>query len=166
MKQDEWLAEFLTARRRSRSDGDTLTLASDEVTMRLAPSEVTPTRPLQNTPWRLDAVVSGGGADGTASSVPAGRPAPEDQVHQRRSSAGTSRSPPAATRATGRWRSAPRSWTSATLVTTKMACPDAVGALETTFLGVLGRGTTYTLEGDRLTLTAADGKSGLVFVAG
>ena len=52
------------------------------------------------------------------------------------------------------------------LATTKMACPDAVGALETTFLGVLGRGTTYTLEGNRLTLTAADGKSGLVFVAG
>jgi heat shock protein HslJ len=164
MTQDAWVSEFVTGSPAVSLDGDTLTLASDGVTMRLS-TEAATSVPLQNTAWRLDAVVSGGGADGTASSVPAGARHPGIKFTNGIVGWDVSFST-GCNQGHGPVEVGTEVMDFGDLATTKMACPDAVGALETTFLGVLGRGTTYTLEGNRLTLTAADGKSGLVFLAG
>ncbi|GAB4428135.1 MAG: hypothetical protein OHK0015_10770 [Chloroflexi bacterium OHK40] len=45
---------------------------------------------------------------------------------------------------------------------TRMTCPEPLMAQETTFLDVLGRAVSYTIDGDTLTVTADDGAS-LVF---
>lgn len=164
MKQDEWLTDFLMASPTVAMDGDTLTLTGGDVTMRLT-DELTPTPPLQNTSWRLDTVVTGAGADGTASSVPAGARHPGIRFANGVVGWDVTFST-GCNQGSGPVEVGTEVMDFGDLATTKMACPDAVGQLETTFLGVLGRGTTYTLEGNRLTLTAADGKSGLVFVAG
>ena len=132
--------------------------------MRLT-DEFTPTPPLQNTAWKLDTVVTGAGADGTASSVPAGARHPGIRFVNGIVGWDVTFST-GCNQGHGPVEVGTEVMDFGDLATTKMACPDAVGQLETTFLGVLGRGTTYTLEGNRLTLTSADGKSGLVFVAG
>jgi heat shock protein HslJ len=164
MKQDEWLTDFLMASPSVSVDGDTVTLASDDVTMRLT-KQAAAGVPLQNTSWRLDTVVTGAGADGTASSVPAGARHPGIRFTNGVVGWDVAFST-GCNQGRGPVQVGSEVMDFGDLATTKMACPDAVGQLESTFLGVLGRGTTYTLEGDRLTLTAADGKSGLVFVAG
>ena len=165
LDQDTWLGEFFTGSPRFTQDGDGFTLASEETTIGFTQEPRTPDAPLQNTSWRLDTVVTGGGADGTASSVPDGARHPGirfnngvvgwDVVFSTGCNQGH-----------GPVEVGTEVMDFGDLATTRMACPGAVGRLETTFLGVLGRGTAYTLKGDHLTLTAADGKSGLVFVAG
>jgi heat shock protein HslJ len=164
MDQDDWIADFLESSPSLSVDGDTVTLASDDVTMRLTKPAAAGV-PLQNTAWKLDTVVTGAGADGTASSVPAGARHPGIRFTNGVVGWDVAFST-GCNQGRGPVEVGSEVMDFGDLATTKMACPDAVGQLETTFLGVLGRGTTYTLDGNRLTLTAADGKSGLVFVAG
>lgn len=45
---------------------------------------------------------------------------------------------------------------------TRMACPEPLMAQETTFLAILGEAATYAVDGDTLTISAADGRT-LVF---
>ena len=165
MAQDAWLVEVLTSSPRITSDAGTVTLTSDDTTIVLTEEVAAMDLPLEDTVWRLDTVLTGAGADGTASSVP--QDARDPMLRIRNTFAGWE-----ATFSTGcNGGSGPvkvgdEVLNFGALVTTRMACPGDVGQLEQTFLGVLGQGTTYVIDGDVLTLTAADGKSGLGFRAG
>ena len=163
MDQDTWMSEFLTSSPAVAVEGDTLTLTGNDATIELA-GESTKDVPLEDTMWRLDTVITGGGENGAASSVP--QDARDPMLRIRNGVAGWD-----AVFSTGcNQGSSPVEVGDEVLsfgapVLTRMMCHGAVGELEKTFLGVLGPGTTYTIEGDRLTLTAADGKSGLGFTA-
>lgn len=65
--QDAWLAGVLQGRPTVAVDGDSLTLATADVTLRLVDRRVVdPDRPLGGTTWRVDTVITGD----AASSVP------------------------------------------------------------------------------------------------
>ena len=165
MAQDEWLGEFLTGSPRIEQDDGAFTLTSDETTIRFATEPQTPDASLQGTAWKLEAILSGSGANGTASSVPTD--ARDPMLRFTNGVAGWDvRFSTGCNTGGGPVEIGGEVMDFGALVTTKMACAGAVGDLEKTFLGVLGNGTTYVIDGDRLTLTAADGDSGLVFRAG
>lgn len=69
MEQEQWYAEFLSSRPSLATDGDRLTLATDDVTVVFLDREIAdPDRPLEGTTWMVDGVID----DQTVSSVPAG----------------------------------------------------------------------------------------------
>ncbi len=165
MDQDAWLGDFFTGSPALDQDGDAFALASDETTIRFSTEPKTPDASLQNTAWKLESILSGGGADGTASSVPTDARDPMVKFTNGVVGWDVSFSTGCNT-GRGPVRIGGEVMDFGALMTTKMACAGGAGQLEKTFLGVLGNGTTYVIDGDRLTLTAADGTSGLVFRAG
>ena len=165
MDQDQWLAELLTGSPQIALEEDAFSLTSGDTTIRFGREEEAQDVPLVNTVWKLDAISSGSGPDGAVSSVPADARNP--MVQFRNGVAGYDVSfSTGCNQGRGPVEIGSEVMDFGALAMTKMACADAVGQLEQTFLGVLGKGTTYKVDGNQLTLTAADGKSGLVFRAG
>lgn len=71
MDQDEWLATLLQSGLDAYLDGDALTLTAEGVSLQLIDRRAAdPDRPLENTTWTLDGVISGSGPTRALSSVP------------------------------------------------------------------------------------------------
>lgn len=74
MAQDEWIAGVFGHPLAVEQDGgERLTLTAEDTTIELAPREVvSPDASLTDTTWRLETITTGGGANGSASSLPQG----------------------------------------------------------------------------------------------
>lgn len=152
MAQDEWLVGVLTARPSLSLDGDTLTLTAGAVTLELLDREVArPDRPLTGTRWVVDTVFAGG-PDGTAASVPTGAEAWIELTGTEVRGFDTCNS------FSGPVEVAGATVTFGTLRATLAGCDD-LGLVD-----VLRGEVAASVEGNRLTLTAADGR-GFSFIA-
>jgi heat shock protein HslJ len=151
MQQDEWVADLLTSGPRIAAADDGFTLTGDGVTARFAPEAPPEDRPLEGTTWLLESTVDG---DVASSSVGPSDAAPRLRI------------------ADGR-------------VVGFDGCNDLTGRVEVTEDRIVARGdiyqktrqclvagaplvellagSTYVVEGDRLTLTR--GETSLVFRA-
>lgn len=161
MRQDTWLSGLLGDRPAVDLEGDRLTLRTDDTVLVLT-EEVERTAPLEGTVWQLDSVISGGSDDGAVSSLPQGAGGGRSGLSIED---GTLTVHTGCNRGSAPVEIGESDLTVGPLRLTKMACPGARGELERTFLEVLEPPTAYAVEGDRLTLTSADGSQGLGFVA-
>lgn len=155
--QDGWLTSFLSDDPLAELDGDTLTLISGEVTMKMLDETVAdPAKPLTGTAWTLDTIVDGD----TASSVPAGVDPPTLQIAEDGE----------ATVFTGCNQGGASVEVTDTTLTfgpmrmTKMACEGDATSVENSVVAVLDGEVDYTIEGLQITLT--NGDQGLVYGAG
>jgi heat shock protein HslJ len=147
--QDSWLTTFLGARPTVLLSGPDLVLEGSGVRIDFVRREVAdPDKPLTGPEWTVDTLISGQ----AASSVPAGvRPfltfAPDGTVS---GSGGCNQ-------LAGRYTVQPGAITFIDLVSTKKACVDDRGTVETRVVGVVKGTVQYKIEAGHLTLTAPDG---------
>jgi heat shock protein HslJ len=137
--------------------GDRLVLSGSDVELVFDPVEPEPDADLEGTVWRLDAIVEGGGPDGSVSSV-LGAPTLELTDGRLSGDGGCN------TFSVGYELDGDRLRVGDDLMTSTASCEDAVDAQERHLLAVLDAGPTWTIEGPVLTLTADDG-AGLVLRA-
>lgn len=153
MRQDQWLAEFLSGVMYSL-EGDDLILANGDVRLTLTDKEVvTPDLSLEGRTWILDGIVSGD----AVSSVPVGVTASikiEGGRVEVNAGCNMGGGPVEMTADT---------LTFGPIATTKMACEAGPSSVESAVLGVLAGPVTYTIDADRLTLDA--GGAGLILRA-
>ncbi|GGM02102.1 hypothetical protein GCM10011594_22750 [Nakamurella endophytica] len=148
---DAWLARFLAAGPEYRRDGGTVVLSATGATVRL---EAEQPRRLTGTQWVLDGLVTGD----TVSSVPGGL-APtvvlsRDQL-QISGACNSGSGPVTVTEDELRIGS---------VITTQRACGGARDDVDRALLAVIRGTVAYRVDGNRLTVTAEDGR-GLVFAA-
>lgn len=156
MEQDEWLAQFLSSGPTAQLSGATLTLTSDET--RLVLSEEQPS-PLAGTLWELDTVLIGPGPDGAASTPPLGARASLRLVGTRLEvRTGCNMGSADVVVEDDVLRVGP-------LALTKRGCTRELAELEAMFVRVLQGTASYEIDGQRLTVTAEDGSTGLSFRA-
>lgn len=156
MEQDEWLAQFLSSRPTAQLDGATLTLTSDGT--RLVLTEEQPS-PMASTLWHLDTVLLGPGPDGAASSPPLGARASLRLVGTRLEvRTGCNMGSADVVVEDDVLQVGP-------LALTKRGCKRELAELEATFVRVLQGAPSYEIDGQRLTVTAEDGSTGLGFRA-
>lgn len=153
MRQDQWLAAFLTDVTFSL-DGDTLILTNGNVRLTLTDKEVvTPDQSLEGRTWTLDGIVSGD----AVSSVPVGVSASitiegdRVDVHAGCNTGG------------GSVEVTPDTLTFGPIATTKMACEAGAMSVETAVLAILSGPVNYSIDAGLLTLDA--GGAGLMFRA-
>jgi heat shock protein HslJ len=149
-EQDAWLARFLGAGPTWRLEGDDLVLSTGDTEIRLTDRRIAdPDRPLPGTRWVVDSIVD----NQSATSVPAGVEAhltfgDDDRVE---GFTGCNHFGGTAAERDGRI-------TFSKIFSTKMACPDEIGRLESAVLAVLDGEVDAHVEGDRLTLSRPDGR--------
>jgi heat shock protein HslJ len=161
-EQDTWVASFLASGPTWRLSGDALVLDGAGISMALLDREVAdPDRALAGAEWTVDTLIS---------------PAPDDSASAGASDAGVATSVPVGVRAhltftadgkvtgsggcnslSGAYAVDGAKLTFTELGSTRMACSDERGTVETTVLGVLRGTVTYAIDANHLTLTAADG---------
>lgn len=159
MDQDAWVAELLSSGPTVAVDGPTLTLTGSvggsDVVITFTDREVAdPDRPLEETSWTLESLLS---AD-AASSVPAGVRTPTIAVREARIevfSGCNNGSAPVQVNDTG--------LELGPLGMTEIACDEASMDVEQQVVGVLDGTVTFAIEADQLTIT--NGDAGLVFRA-
>lgn len=151
MTMDTWLAALLPGAKLTLDD-DTLTLVKDGTTLTLVDEEVArPDLPLaQRTQWALDGIAQGG-ADGAVSSVPVGVTAGITFGGDQANVAFGCNS------GVGEVVIAESSLTFGPVGSTKMACDGPAGDVERVMQSVLSGEVAYTIDGDLLTITGADG---------
>lgn len=153
MKQDQWLADFLSDVTVNQS-GDTLTLTDGTVTLTLLDKTVaTPDKPIEGTLWILDGIVTGD----AVSSVPQGVVASlriVDGQAEVNFGCNTGGGPVEVTADT---------LTFGPMISTKKACEAPGGAVEGAVAAVLQGTVPYSIDADTLTLDA--GANGLMFRA-
>ncbi len=161
MDQDTWLADFLSDGPDLDLAGDALTLAVEGgATLTLA-EEVVKDTPLEGTVWFLDSLISSPGDDGAVSSLPLGTSPPTLVFEQ-----GTAQVFTGCNRGTAEVGIGETELTWNGLALTKMMCADEEGVLESEVVAVIGEGVTpWEIDGQRLTITAPDGKTALGFTA-
>ena len=153
MQQDAWLARLLGGASVSLV-GDTLTLDDGTIRLTLLDREVaSPDKPIENTRWVLDGIVSGD----AASSVPAGVTASIRIVD------GRVELETGCNSGGGSVEVAAGTLTFGPISLTKKACEPGVMAVERAMTEVLARSAAYTVQADALTLDAGD--AGLTFRA-
>jgi heat shock protein HslJ len=153
MRQDQWLAQFLTDVTFTQA-GDILTLVNGDVRLTLTDKEVvTPDLPLEGRSWNLDGIVSGD----AVSSVPVGVTASlKIEGGQAEINAGCNGGG-------GSVEVTADKLTFGPIATTKMACDAAAMSVETAVLAVLSGPVTYSIDADVLTINANG--AGLMFRA-
>jgi heat shock protein HslJ len=161
MRQDTWLADFLSSEPTLTQDADTLTLTSDGTVITLTDEEVAvPDVALTGTKWQLDTIITGE----TASSVPAGVVSTlmlgEDGRAQVR---------PGCNTGNGAFTVAGPVITFDPIALTAMACEGARTQVETTVMSVLDGDVDFSVDGTTLTLTppqpTPDGTTSLIYRA-
>jgi len=158
MDQDAWLADFLSGDPRYRLDGDVLTLSAGGTTLSLRRQADTDTA-LTGTTWVFEGIVDGTGPDASVGSVPDGVVSTlrlrDDGVALIRTGCNTG-SASVTIEADSMHLS--------DLMTTKIACEGAHGAVEREVLRVVHNGEiTLAQDGDSLDLS--DGEHGLYYRA-
>jgi heat shock protein HslJ len=153
MRQDQWLAQFLTDVTFTQA-ADTLTLTNGDVRLTLTDKEVvTPDQSLEGRTWNLDGIVSGE----SVSSVPVGVTASlKIEGGQAEIKAGCNGGG-------GSVEVTPDTLTFGPIATTKMACDAAAMSVETAVLAVLSGPVKFSIDADVLTIDA--GGAGLIFRA-
>lgn len=161
-EQDAWVGRFLGAGPTWRLTGDDLVLDGAGISMTLTDREVAdPDRALAGPEWTVDTLTS---------------PAPNGSVSAAASDTGIAASIPSGVRAhltftadgkvtgsggcnslSGTYTADGAKLTVTDLVSTKMACADDRGTVETAVLHVLRAPVTYAIDANHLTLTAPDG---------
>jgi len=154
MDQDTRLGNLLTSAPLLTLDGDVLVVSTDSGSITFLDREVAdPDRPLESTMWTLTSIIT----SDAVSSVPAGITATlsiSDGTALVAAGCNTGSAPVTigdATLALG------------ALATTKMACGPEATAVETAVTTVLAGSVTFDIEADVLTITGADGASGLQY---
>lgn len=161
MAQDAWLVDFLGSAPAARVDETTLTLTTDDVTLRLTDQEAIRAEdpvPFDDTTWTLESFVDGAGAEGSVSSVP-GDDAPTLVFSDGAVAVftGCNRGRAAVTVGADTLEFGD-------LALTRKACPGAGGANEAAVTAVLRGTVAFEQEYDVLTLTSPTG-AGLVYRA-
>lgn len=158
MEQDTWVAGVLTGEVGWSLDGDTLTLTSGEVVITLVDRAVaSPDADLAGPTWTLDTIIEGE----TASTVPAGVVASITFADD-----GSATFESGCNSGELRYEEASDSTFRVTeRMVTVAGCEDERTAVETAFLAVLTDTVTWSVTEQRLTLTSADGSTGLGFTA-
>jgi heat shock protein HslJ len=150
-EQDAWLASFLGAGPTWRLDGDDLVLSTGDTEIRLTDRRTAdPDRPLRGTRWVVDSTVD----NESATSAPAGTQAYLTFGDGDRVEGFTGCNSFAGTAAERGGRI-----TFSKIISTKKACADEIGRLESAVLAVLDGEVSAQVEADRLTLTRSDGRS-------
>lgn len=153
MDQDAWLASLLDGAT-IRLDGDTLTLSNDGAALNLVDREVAdPDRPLVDTRWIVDGLVTGD----AVSSVPVG------VVAALTFTAGRVDVEAGCNRGGGAVAATDVTLTFGPIALTKMACEVGAMAVERLVSDVLSGSVQYTIEAGTLTLDA--GAAGLTLRA-
>lgn len=161
MKQDKWLADFLSSEPTLQQSGGTLTLSADDTVVALADEQVVvPDVTLTGTTWQLDTVINGD----VASSVPAGvRSTLYFDVMGRV----TVR--PGCNSGSSEYTATDDTITFKPIALTMMACPGAKMEIENSVIGVLDGAVAYSIDGTTLTLTppkaGPDGTTALIYRA-
>ena len=161
MDQDTWLSAFLGSRPEATVSAEALVLAKDGTTITLNDQEHVRAMdpiPLEGTTWALESLIAGSGDEGAVSSVP-GEHAPTLVIEGGRIRVFTG-----CNRGSGRVEVDDASLTISALAVTKTACEDGATA-EQAVLAVLEGEVGYVQDYDVLTLTSADGTSGLQYRA-
>ncbi len=142
--QDAWLSALLTSRPTVQLDRDELVVSSAEGTVRLVDRRVAdPDRPLTETVWMVDALVT----DGAIASLPSGAE-PSLTITDGLATIRTG-----CNRGSARAEISDGSITFGPIALTRMACePDRMD-LETFVIGMLTGDVAFAIEADRLTLT-------------
>lgn len=159
MEQDSWVAGLFEEPVQLNLGTEPGLISGDTVLALTDRREVSPDRPLAGTAWTLDGIGTGGGPDGSISSVPGGIRATLRITDNGRAEVldgcnqGTG--PAVVDQGAGTVDFGARA-------TTKMACQDADEVVEAVN-GVLDGLTTYTIT--EKTLTVINGEDSLVFVA-
>lgn len=150
--QDEWLAAFLGGRPTASRDGDELVLASGDTEIVLLDREVAqPDVALEGTPWTIDTLVTGGGQDGTASSMPAGVTATLTFA------GGTVEIDTGCNTGTAPYEVAGSTITFGPAVLTRRGCAPDQQAVEQAITAVLDGPVRFTIDAGRLALDHASG---------
>jgi heat shock protein HslJ len=153
MKQDDWLARFLSRATISLS-GDTLTLTAGTVVLTVTDKEIaTPDLPILATRWILDGITSGD----TASSIPVGVAASIRIVD------GKAEVASGCNTGTGAVEVKPDALTFGPIGLTKKGCEPETMAVERAVTAVLAGTVGYAIDADVLTINA--GNAGLTFRA-
>ena len=153
MAQDTWLTGLLTGGVHASLDGDTLTLAAQQVTMTLERSASTP---LTDTVWLLEGTIE----DGTTSSLPESDDPPSLTIDE----AGNASVTTGCNTGSASVVVDEATLTFGVMRLTKMACTDdPAAAVEAAITAVLVGQVDYTVDGDALTIT--NGTAGLSFRA-
>jgi len=161
MDQDTWFSTFLGSRPEATVSAEALVLTKDGTTITLTDQEhVRAMNPisLEGTTWALESLITGSGDEGTVSSVPGGD-APTLVIKGDRIRVFTG-----CNRGSGSVEVEDASLIISALGVTKMACKDGATA-ERAVLAVLDGEVGYVQDYDVLTLTSADGPSGLQYRA-
>lgn len=153
MAQDDWLASFLPDAGITL-EGDTLTLAKDDVTLTLTDRVVAdPDRPLLGTRWVVEGLVSGEAVSSVPVGVTAALTFSDGKVDVE---AGCNRG-------SGSTEVSDLAITFGPIAITMMACPEPAMSVEAAVLSVLSGEVAYDIEADSLMLEG--GGSGLVLRA-
>ncbi len=158
MDQDGWFAAFLASRPSFELESETLTLASDDMTLRFVEETLHDTA-LEGTEWHLESLHDGSDPHGTVASVPAGVRAGlliEDGQILVRSGCNDATGPVTVTT---------EQFTAGRLTWNLKDCDGVRADIEERFRRVLQQPTSYAVDGATLTLWAADGDTGLGFRA-
>lgn len=156
MAQDTWISGLLTkgVETTAEDEGATLVLTSGDVTITLDGVEPAP---LTGTTWTLDGTI----ANDAVSSLPAG--GETDPPTLTIDEEGTVGVFAGCNRGSGTVEVADTTLTFSPIALTKMACTGVGGELENQVIAVLDGETTYTVDGENLTIMK--GEQGLVYKA-
>jgi heat shock protein HslJ len=148
----------LTAVTSAEVGSASLVLRGGDVELSYEPIPEVPAKSLTDTEWLLTTLVSGGGPDGTASSV-IGEPTLLLTADGRITGSAGCRG------FEGRYDAHFGEITASSLDVEAADCPTEFVQQEEHILGVLGGGFRSVVEGDQLTLTSTVGSTGLVYTA-
>jgi heat shock protein HslJ len=157
LEQDDWLIGLLTSGPTWQLDGDGMLLTAGATTVRLVDEEVAvPDATLVDTRWTLETIIDGE----TASSVPTGVTATLT-FDEQGGVVGTG----TCNGFGGTYTATAGTLTFVPGPTTLIGCPGGQAEVENAVAATLSGVTTYTIDGDRLTVTVDDTGRGLVYRA-
>lgn len=160
LRQEAWIADFLTGRPVADLDGASLTLAGDGTTLHLE-EEVVEDAPLEGTVWRLVSLLDGSGPDGSVSTPPARATDATLQIEGDALTVDTG-----CNAVSARVEYADGVLRADEPTTTLRDCGPAMESLERRLRDVLAGPAAYAVEGRSLTLWSGEDEIGLGFRAG
>lgn len=151
MAQDSWLATVFTGTLAVDGDAGGFTLTKGGTELSFDPQEPVADAPLAGTPWTLTSMGTGG-ADGAVSSVPQGVISTFEITGDKISLS------PGCNSVGGKVVVTDTTLTASRMISTMMACVDARGEVEKEIMDIFSGPLDYAIDGEQVTLTAADGR--------
>ena len=151
MAQDAWLSTVFSGTLVVDGDAAGFTLSKGGTEVSFDPQEPVADAPLAGTPWTLTSIGTGG-ADGAVSSVPQGVISTFEITGEKISLS------PGCNGVGGKVVVTDTTLTASGLISTMMACEDARGDVEKQIMDIFAGPLEYAIDGEQVTLTAADGR--------